>query len=154
MNSISAFPFLMLILSVITKERCYFWWKRKRKMMPRSHLHVKLSRCRATNRNFMKWRGTRLPLGSYRAYMAVMGYTWLLWGLHGCYGSTWRLLEGCHIMDLLHMDIHPRVNEFIHALMNSCTCHCQKCHKSISDMLSLFDPHDRHRQLAGRGIWT
>ena len=43
---------------------------------------------------------------------------------------------------------------FIHALMNSCTCHCQKCHKSISDMLSLFDPHDRHRQLAGRGIWT
>ena len=43
---------------------------------------------------------------------------------------------------------------FIDALMNSCTCHCQKCHKSISDMLSLFDPHDRHRQLAGRGIWT
>ena len=41
---------------------------------------------------------------------------------------------------------------FIDALMNSCTCHCQKCHKSISDMLSLFDPHDRHRQLAGRGI--
>ena len=31
---------------------------------------------------------------------------------------------------------------FIDALMNSCTCHCQKCHKSISDMLSLFDPHD------------
>ena len=43
---------------------------------------------------------------------------------------------------------------FIYALMNSCTCHCQKCHKSISDMLSLFDLHDRHRQLAGRGIWT
>ena len=43
---------------------------------------------------------------------------------------------------------------FIDALMNSCTCHCQKCHKSISDMLSLFDPHDCHRQLAGRGIWT
>ena len=43
---------------------------------------------------------------------------------------------------------------FIHALMNSCTCHCHKCHKKNSDMLSLFDPHDRHRQLAGRGIWT
>ena len=28
---------------------------------------------------------------------------------------------------------------FIHALINSCTCHCQKCHKSILDMLSLFD---------------
>ena len=37
-------------------------------------------------------------------------------------------------MDLLQMDIHRRVNEFMH--------HCQKCHKSISDMLSLFDPHD------------
>ena len=27
----------------------------------------------------------------------------------------------------------------IHALMNSCTCHCQKCHKSILNMLSHFD---------------
>ena len=38
-------------------------------------------------------------------------------------------------MDLLQMDIHRRVNEFMHLSLS-------KCHKSISDMLSLFDPHD------------
>ena len=42
------------------------------------------------------------------------------------------------------MDIYPRVNEFMHL--------SQSCHKSILDILSLFDRNDRHRQLAGRGI--
>ena len=61
------------------KGTMLFWWK----IMPQSHLHVKLSR-KSHERKFyeMEWD---------------MATSWQLQGLHGCYGSTWRLLGGCHI---------------------------------------------------------
>ena len=56
------------------------------------------------------------------------------------------VLHVCDSMDLLQMDIHRRVNEFMHLSLSKVSA------KAFQIMLSLFDPHDGHRQLAGRGI--
>ena len=54
----------------------------KGQLLPQSHIHVKDSPVQTCKTIFTKLSGTWLSRGSYRVYMTVTGFTWLLRVLH------------------------------------------------------------------------
>ena len=70
-----------------------------------AHLHIKLSH-KSQARNFTKWIGTRLTCGSYRVYLAFMGYARLLQGLHGDYWKINTCTHNSHIDPVIATCMH------------------------------------------------